>query len=141
MALKNKPIQADALVDARVAAAIAVRLRDGQLTCAAAWDAAGHLGVQPGEVGRTADAMRVRLCACQLGFFGRALGEEPPKTAGTAMPEGLATALLGEQADRREITCARLRQEADRFGVTRPAAGRVADRLGIKVRDCDLGAF
>lgn len=140
MALKDKPIQADAVVDARLAAAITARLQDGKLTCAAAWDAAEQLGVPAHAVGRTADSMRIHLCACQLGFFGPARHGEGAGAAASA-PEAFAHALLAARRERNEVACARVLAEADRCGVSRLAAGGFADQLGIKVRDCDLGAF
>lgn len=141
MALEDKRIDAGTPLDARVAAAITSRLEDGRLPCAAAWDAADQIGVLPIAVGRTADRMQVRLSACQLGLFG------PPRRVGdsdgveTAVPDGLAEALIAGRTDRGEISCARLWHEAERFAVPRIVVGGLADRLGIKVRDCHLGTF
>lgn len=140
MALRDKRIDADAPLDARVAAAIASRLDNGRLPCAAAWDAAEQLGVRPLTVGRTADGMQVRLSACQLGFFGPACHAAGAVAVETAVPEGLTAALLVAR-EQSGISCAQLWREAERFGVPRLVAGELADRLGLKVRDCDLGAF
>ena len=141
MALKDKRMEAGAAVDPRAAAAIASRLEDGRLPCAAAWDAADHLGVQPLTIGRTADRLQVRLSACQLGFFGPARNGDDTGAAEPAVPEAFTEALLATQREGREMSCARLWREADRFGVPRRVAGGITDRLGIKVRACDLGAF
>jgi hypothetical protein len=141
VALRNKPIDANAQVDARVTAAITLRLEGGHLPCAAAWEAAGQLGVEPSVIGTTADQLRVHLSACQLGFFGpdRHAGETSAVDA--VVSGGLAEALLAARGERGEMSCARLWQEAARFGVPRLEAGALANRLHIKVRDCDLGAF
>lgn len=140
MALEDKRIEAGAPLDARVAAAIALRLEDGRLPCAAAWDAAGELGIQPLAVGQTADRLQVRLTACQLGLFGPTRHTDGP-AADVAVPDAFTEGLLVARGERNEISCAWLWHEAERFGVPRLAAGRLADRLGIKVRDCTLGTF
>ena len=144
MAHEDKRIDTGAPIDERVAAAIAARLQDGRLPCAAAFAAAAELGVPPVEVGRTADRMQVRLTACQLGLFGypgHAKGWEAAGVAGLAVPDGLEQALLAARSDGGEISCARLWQEAQRFAVPRIQVGWLADRLGITVRECHLGAF
>lgn len=141
MALKNKPIDAKAPIDARVAAGITARLEDGRLRCAAAWDIAGQLGLDPIAVGRTADQLRVPLSACQLGFFGHGCRGEDKGGRETGVPGAFAEALLAARSERGEMSCARLWEEAERFGVPRLEAGALADRLLIKIRDCDLGAF
>ena len=141
MALDDKRIEAAGPLDARVTAAIASRLEDGRLPCAAAWDAAGELGVPPLAVGQTADRMQVRLTTCQLGLFGPARHTDRQARADVVVPAAFPEALLAARGERDEISCARLWHEAERFGVPRPVAGETADRLGIKVRDCNLGTF
>jgi hypothetical protein len=141
LALEDKRFEADAPLDDRVAAAIASRLADGRLPCAAACEAAAQLGVPPIVVGKTADRMQVRISACQLGLFRSQPDAEDCGTPEAAVPDGLAEALLAARSERGEISCATLWQEAQRFVVPRIQAGRLADRLGIKVRDCHLGAF
>jgi hypothetical protein len=144
VALEDKRIEADVRLDEPVAAAIASRLGDGRLACAAACELAAALSVTPIEVGKTADRMQVRLTACQLGLFGypgHAKAWEAAGWADPAPPDGLANALLAAGGDRGEMSCARLWHEAERFSATRVAAGWLADRLGIKVRDCHLGTF
>jgi hypothetical protein len=141
VALKDKRIDADAPLDARVAAAITARLLEGQLPCASAWEAARELGVQPITIGQAADRMQVHLSACQLGFFGPACHPDNADATEVAGPGGFAEALLAARGERGEISCAHLWHEAERFGIPRLEAGGLADRLRIKVRHCDLGAF
>lgn len=141
LALEDKRIAADAPLDERVAAAIASRLEDDRLPCATACELAGELGVQPIVVGRTADQMRIRLTACQLGLFGYPGHAKGWEAAETPAPEGLVEALLAARAAHGRISCAALWHEAQRFSVPRLQAGRLADRLGIKIHDCHLGAF
>jgi hypothetical protein len=141
MALEDKRIDVEGPLDPRVSAAITARLEGGRLPCAAAWDAAGELGVQPLAVGRAADRMQVRLTACQLGLFGPARHTGAQAATDVVVSDAFTEALLGARGEHNEISCARLWHEAERFGVPRLAAGALADRLGIKVRDCNLGTF
>lgn len=144
MALSTKTIDPDVPVNERIAAAIQTRLEDGQLPCTAACDLAEALGVAPIEVGRTADQVRIRLSACQLGLFGytgRVKGWELDGVASRPAPDGLAGALYSARNERGEISCEELWRAAERFALERVHAACVADRLGIKIRECDLGAF
>jgi len=144
MALDDKTIPTDLVADQRVAAAIRAGLQDDLLSCAAAFAAADQLRVAPIEVGRTADALRIRLTRCQLGLFGfpgHAKGWEAAGVAGLPVPAGLEDALRAARDEQGQISCSGLWAEADRFGVSRIQAGFVADRLGIPIRHCQLGAF
>ena len=69
MALKNKKPEENLIIDDALAAAIRARVRDGRLTCAAAFLVAEELGIPRSEVGRAADALGIRLSRCQLGAF------------------------------------------------------------------------
>ncbi len=44
-------------------------LVDGKLPCAVAFKIAKKLKVTPGEVGDTADRLKIRMANCQLGCF------------------------------------------------------------------------
>ena len=69
MGFKDKKIDENLKIDDALATAIRARLRDGRLTCAAAFAIAEELGVPRREVGRAADALGIRLSHCQLGAF------------------------------------------------------------------------
>jgi hypothetical protein len=69
MALKDKKLDGNLKIDDALAAAIRARLRDDHLSCAAAFLIAEEQGVLLSEVGRTADALGIRLSHCQLGAF------------------------------------------------------------------------
>jgi hypothetical protein len=144
MAFEDKTVDSDTPVDETIAAAIRSRLEDGKLACAAACELAVELDVDPLEVGRTADRLRVRLDRCQMGLFGHpghAKGWQGTDVASLPVPEGLANALRSASRERGEVSCDRLWQEAHRFAVPLIQAGWLADRLGLKIRACRLGAF
>jgi len=44
-------------------------LVDGKLPCAMAFKIARELKVSPGEVGRAANRLSIKICNCQLGCF------------------------------------------------------------------------
>ena len=69
MGFKDKKPDNNLKIDDALAAAIRARLRDGRLSCAAAFAIAEELGVSRSEVGRAADALGIRLSHCQLGAF------------------------------------------------------------------------
>jgi hypothetical protein len=69
MSLKDKKPNGNSKIDDTLAAAIRARLRDGSLSCAAAFLIAEEMGVPLSEVGRAADALGIRLSHCQLGAF------------------------------------------------------------------------
>jgi hypothetical protein len=144
MALGDKTIDPAEPVDQRIADAIRARLEDSRLPCAAAREVAQALGVEPIEVGRTADQLRIRLTSCQLGLYGypgHAKGWLASGVVSRPVPDGLETALLGARNGRGEISCEQLWREAERFSVEPIHVAYVADRLGIKIRECLLGAF
>jgi len=144
MALNDKKFDPDFQPDEKTAAALRGSLKDGFLTCAAAFAAAQKAGLDPAEVGRTADALAIHLSECQLGLFGfpgHDKGWAKTGTAGQAVPPGLEDAMLQAFEASREISCAELWRIAGRFAASRMLTGYLADKLGFKIRACQLGAF
>ncbi|MCX6561471.1 MAG: hypothetical protein NTZ26_13265 [Candidatus Aminicenantes bacterium] len=144
MALDDKKLPPDLTADPAIAADFRGRLESGLLPCQAAFDAAGRLGVGPGDVGRTADALAIRLTRCQLGLFGfpgHAKGWAAAGATERPIPSGLKEALLAARDGRGDLSCLAIWREAERFGVDRIQAGYVADSLGVPIRHCQLGAF
>jgi hypothetical protein len=144
MALENKRRDPNFTIDSAIAAAITERLEGGLLSCAAALELAAQHGWPAAVVGATADAMEVRLTACQLGLFGypgHAKGWEAAGVANLPAPAGLDEALGAARNQAGELTCLGVWSAAQSAGCSRIQAGCVADRNGIKIRGCQLGAF
>jgi hypothetical protein len=144
MSFHDKSKSAGGPVDFRLAAEIKARLKNGELPCAAAMDAAEARGADPLDVGRAADALGIRLTACQLGLFGfpgRAKGSTGKEAAEDDLPPGFEEAVRDAGTAQGNITCVDLWVLAGRFSMPRLQAGRAADRLGLKVRECQIGAF
>ncbi len=56
--------------DPALARALSEIAENGRITCAAACRLADTLGVDPAELGKTADLLELRIIRCQLGLFG-----------------------------------------------------------------------
>jgi len=144
MALDDKKAPGLGPVDERTSLAIHSRLSGTFLPCVAAMAAAEEMGVDPLEIGRAADALRIRLSACQLGLFGfpgRVKGWVCAGVTDHPVPPGFESAVRAARSADGSISCAALWNAAERFSVPRIQAGYVSDRLGIAVRSCLLGAF
>jgi len=119
-------------------------LVDGQLPCPFALAIAHELGVPPLEVGRTADAIGVRITRCQLGLFGygpKAEGKSKIVQAMPQVPDDLATRLRAALNQAGQLTCAAafaVAQEAQR---PRLEIANAAQALDIHVTECQLGCF
>lgn len=142
MALEDRDTSA-ITPDARILAAINDHLVDGKLPCAAAFEVAGKLAVEPLAVGQTATGAEIRLNRCQLGLFGYPgkQGWKGSRTADRAVPEGLEAALVEAAGADQELACARAWELAAAYNVPRMQVGYLADKLGLHISPCQLGAF
>ncbi len=144
MALDDKKIPPRRKGDEAIAFEVRRRLKDGLLSCAAGFAVAEALGISPAVVGRTADALNIRLTFCQLGLFGfpgHAKGWDQAKAADKPVPAGLEDALRSAHGSKGEVSCLAIWKAAERFGVLRMQVGYLADKLGLRIRPCQLGAF
>lgn len=131
-------------MDERIAEAIRRHLdSEGMLPCAAAFRIAEDLEVEPLEVGRTADEMKVKLNRCQLGLFGygpKAEGRHKiVRPAETVHPE-LAQAIQAHLSEGR-LTCRAAWDIAAAFRIPKMDVAAAAERLGVRISRCQLGAF
>ena len=110
-----------------------------EIPCAIAFEIAGCLGVEPEEIGRTADVLDIPLVRCQLGLFGYKPEKKIIKAEDTANQE-LRNALVGSAADHR-LSCAKAWQIADRFHISKQTVGNLCQANGIKIKGCRLGTF
>lgn len=117
---------------------------DGLLTCEAAHAIAKRLDRKPGEVGKQATDLGVRITRCQLGFFGYAPSKGMPgyklvRELAT-LPEPVST-LVRDAAEQGKISCLTLWRIAQEHDVGRPDMGNIVETLRIKVAPCQLGCF
>ena len=110
-----------------------------ELPCAIAFEIAAGLGVDPEEVGRTADLLDIPLAKCQLGLFGYQPENKIIREQDTANQD-LKNALMGS-SDNNRLSCKKAWQLAGRFNITKLAMGNLCQANRIKIKDCRLGAF
>jgi len=126
-------------MDEKIAAAVQGRARGGPLRCAEAFHIAGELAVTPLAVGRTADALGVRLVRCQLGLFGH--GErksivEPAEEVSPELEQAIREGLILGR-----LPCAVVWAIAARFEMPKLHVANAAESLEIRISQCQLGAF
>lgn len=143
MALKDKVLPADFVVDEAIASAIRSHLKDSTLACATAFVVAADLAQPPSLIGQTADVLAVHLSHCQLGLFGypgHQKGWDSANVAALPTPEGLEDAI--RQAIQSEtLACATAWELAARFGIPKMLVSYVANQMGFRITACQLGVF
>jgi len=125
--------------DPKIAAAISRRLKDGKLPCVRAFEIARELSVPLLHVGYTADLLRVRISACQLGLF----GYEPqrcivqvPVAANAEMDH-----MIDQNLTNGRLPCAAAFTIAKALRIPRMDVSSACQGRNIKVCTCQLGAF
>ena len=144
MALEDKTLPVDFVVDPELATAIQTHLDGGNLPCAQAFVLAEAQAVAPLAVGQTADVLQIHLSRCQLGLFGypgHTKGWEVTNLADRPVPPELPPAIQAALNDAGILTCAAAWDIAARLRVPKMLVAYVATQMGIRVRGCQLGAF
>lgn len=118
---------------------IAGKIKNNDLPCAVAFDAAAQLGISPGAVGDYADREKLHLVECQLGLFGHGPGKKTVKPVDVVVPE-LASAIRKELVNDR-LPCKSAWMLAEKFEIKKMAISGACETLGIKIKPCQLGAF
>jgi hypothetical protein len=125
--------------DKALVRALSEIVEDGRFTCAAACRLAETLGVDPAELGKTADLLELRIIRCQLGLF----GYEPEKRIvrpAEEVPGDLRESLEAAITDGK-ISCASLWEIAEESGLAKLDVSAACERLKVKITPCRLGAF
>jgi len=118
---------------------ITSRAVSNALSCAAAFEIAGELGVSPGAVGETLDQLRIHLGGCQLGLFGYKPEKKivkPLDAVDAALEAALRAALVSDR-----LPCRAAWDISERFQVAKMTVSAACETLGVKIRPCQLGAF
>lgn len=115
---------------------------EGHLACAAAFEVARQVGVEPREVGQAVDLMGVRLGRCQLGLFGYGPRPEEYKIlrAADAVDPRLAQAVR-DGLSAGTLPCRVAWQIAEKLGIPKMKVAAAAEALEVKIVRCQLGAF
>jgi hypothetical protein len=125
--------------NSKIEAELALKIIDGELPCAVAFDIATGLKVTPAEVGITSDLLNIKISKCQIGLFGYQPNQKPV-TAAKEPTAALKEALMAAQKENR-ITCEIAWEIAARLKVGKIAVGNACEAMGIKIKQCQLGAF
>jgi hypothetical protein len=125
--------------DPRIAQEIEGKALDGSITCAAAHEIAGELGVSSAEVGIAIDLLEIRIRRCQLGLFGYSPQKKVVKPAQSIAPE-LAKAIRDTLVHDR-IPCLACWEIAEQFGMARIDVAAACEALEVKISSCQLGSF
>jgi len=125
--------------DKKIQPIIAEKVKNNELPCAVAFDIAAKSGSSPLEVGRYADARKLRLVKCQLGLFGYQPEKRIVKPADGVSPE-MEAAIKKELVNDR-LPCKSAWELAATFGVRKMSISSACETLGIKIKPCQLGAF
>ena len=135
----SKKHSPDRQVDPGVAKAVKGRVKDGKITCAAAFGVVKELDTSPSEVGFTIDSLEIKIAKCQMGIFGYDSGKRPFEQMKRVSDE-LAQA-LGESLNEGKLACASAWEIANRLGIKKMEVTSACEKLKIKVSPCQLGAF
>lgn len=127
------------IMDEKIASAVREQVRDGALSCIAAFRVAEELGATPIAVGEVTDALGARLAHCQLGLFGygeRKSVVEPAEEVAPELERAIREGLILGR-----LPCAVAWAIAARFGMPKLHVANAAEKLGVRIGQCQLGAF
>ncbi len=117
------------------------RLVNGRLPCPHAFQIADDLGISPGEVGREATRIGIKISRCQLGLFGyEDLGSKSIVKPMDAVPPQLGQAIESGRVDGK-LPCRRAWEIAAKLGIGKVQVSGAAEALGIKISSCQLDCF
>ncbi len=127
-------------VDSSLAKRLGEKARDGRLTCSSAFTVAAATGASPGEIGRTADLLELRITKCQLGLFGygseRRNIVEPAETVSEELEQALREAVVNGR-----LPCEKAWEIAEQFGLSKMEIASACERLKLRLGLCQLGTF
>jgi hypothetical protein len=144
MALEEKKLPVDFVVDEPLAQTIKAKLTDEKLACQQAFSIAKSHNVSPLLIGQTADVLNIHLTRCQLGLFGYPNHTKGWDAAGIAeqdVPEGLKEAINTVYAAQKQLPCINLWEIAAQFNISKMQVAYAADQMGLRISPCQLGAF
>lgn len=125
--------------DPNIKNALIDRAAVSEISCALGFEIAKELGVDPEEVGRTADMLDIPLVKCQLGLFGYQPEKKIIKAEDTT-DQKLKNAVIASSHNS-SLSCAKAWRIADRFKISKAMVGNLCQANGIKITGCRLGAF
>jgi len=126
-------------VNPSIGEAVKGRARDGEISCAVAFEIAEIKKAAPEEVGFTIDRLEIKVIKCQLGLFGYEPEKKlakPLKTVSPDLREAIQRSLVKDR-----LPCKGAWEIAARLGLRKMEVSHACEALGIKISACQLGTF
>ena len=114
-------------------------LKDGYLSCPAAWQIGEEANVPRIAIGEITDRLGIRISNCQIGFF--KVGKTPYDNSVHEDLDDEIIATLETLNRNHQLTCAKVFNLAREFKLKPMIIVNEANARGIKIRDCQLGCF
>jgi hypothetical protein len=130
----------DGLIDKEITDAIALKEKEGRITCVAAHVIAKKLGRSPLEVGMNIDLLEKRIRRCQLGLFGYGMKKKKMVKPAAMVTRKLEDAIR-EVMEGERITCLAAWDLAKKMSLTKLEVSSACEAMGVRVIKCQLGAF
>jgi hypothetical protein len=127
-------------IDKDTADAIAVKEKEGRITCVAAHVIAKKLGCSPQAVGMNVDLLEKRIRRCQLGLFGYGMKKKKMVKPAAMVTRKLESAIR-EAMEGDRITCQAAWDLAKKMSLTKMEVSSACEAMGVRVKNCQLGAF
>lgn len=111
----------------------------GTLSCRKAFSLADELRVPQLAIGKTADALGIKLIKCQMGLFGQRQGEKVitlQPSLSRELQEKIEKSLVHGR-----LSCKNAWEIAAFFNMSKMEIGTACETLKIRISQCQLGAF
>lgn len=124
-----------------IAEAIAVKEKEGSITCAAAHTIARKAGCDPSVVGINIDLLEKRIRRCQLGLFGYGVKNKKAVKPASMVAAPLKRAIRKAMGGKGHLGCLSAWNLAQQQGLTKLELASACEAMGVKIKTCQLGAF
>ena len=134
----DRKLPNDFKADHDIEEAIKQDIKEGNISCAAAFRIAKQFNIPRSEVGHTIDSLEISINKCQLGLFGYSEGKyvKLSETVSSELQKTIESSLINNK-----LTCKSVWNIAEKLGIGRMEVSAACEALGIKVISCQIGAF
>lgn len=131
--------EAGSRVDPVIRQQLEAHAKNGEISCAVAFEVARICGTSPDKIGKNADLMELRLVKCQMGLFG--YHPEKKKVTPSSEPDESVRNEISAHLIDGKLPCKSAWEIASRLNMRKMQISSVCETLGIKISNCQLGAF
>jgi hypothetical protein len=115
------------------------RVKDNNISCAAAEKISQNKKVTMNEIGVAIDLLNVNIIKCQLGLFGYEGKKKLVQAAEEVAPDLQQS--IGAKLSGGRLPCAAAWEIALQLNMPRIRVSAAGEKLKIKIKPCQLGAF